>query len=244
MSIQSQHGSLFKIFDIKMASFLVLVLLLASFFHVDAFPHIIQRSDVADAVAGSASTTNSAPASTYTWSPSQLVDVTGGHAYADPQPGEARGPCPAQNALANHGYMPRSGYTDLLTCIAANGQVYNMAPDFATFLCFLGQLTGGDLVGATWSIGNSSVFDSSIKAACPCSGLLGCVLANTLCYTSNILDKALGTAGFGMAQTHNSVRPPPSHHTQTQALGTPHSDSDTLVRLPPECSVLTSIVQS
>jgi hypothetical protein len=195
-----------EISPIIMASFLTLVLLLASVLHITAFPHLAQRSG--DAVDVPAPTKTTAPASTYTWSPSQLVDVTGAHAYADPLPGQARGPCPAQNALANHGYMPRSGYTSLLLCIAANGQVYNMAPDFATFLCFLGQLTGGDLIGATWSIGNSSAFDSMIKAACPCIPLLGCTLTNLLCYISNILDKALGTAGFGMAQTHNSVRLP------------------------------------
>ena len=79
-----------------------------------------------------------------------------------------------------------------------------MQVDFATFLCFLAQLTGGDLVGATWSIGNSSSFDSTIQAACPCTGLLSCLIAPLTCYASNILDKALGTAGFGMAQTHDS----------------------------------------
>ena len=78
-----------------------------------------------------------------------------------------------------------------------------MQVDFATFLCFLGQLTGGDLIGATWSIGNSSAFDSTINNACPCDGLLGCLLAPLICFISNILDKALGTAGFGMGQTHS-----------------------------------------
>jgi Peroxidase, family 2 len=72
------------------------------------------------------------------------------------------------------------------------------------FLCFLGQLTGGDLVGATWSIGNSSAFDSTVQSACPCTGILGCLVSSLTCTLSNILDKALGTAGFGMAQTHNS----------------------------------------
>jgi hypothetical protein len=191
-----------------MASLLILTVLLASIVHVNAFPHLAQRSDDADAdgVSASASATISASVPAYTWSSSQLVDVTGDHAYADPLPGQARGPCPAQNALANHGYLNRSGYTNFEECVAANGQVYNMFPDFAAFLCFLGQLIGGDLIGATWSIGNSSAFDSSIEAACPCNGLLGCILANLVCYTSNILDKVLGTAGFGMAQTHNSVR--------------------------------------
>lgn len=191
-----------------MASLLILILLFASVVHVDAFPHLAQQSEAASTLSVSSSTAISASASAYTWSPSQLIDVTGDHAYADPLPGQARGPCPAQNALANHGYLNRSGYTTLVECVTANGHVYNMFPDFATFLCFLGQITGGDLVGATWSIGNSSAFDSSIESACPCSGLLGCLVTNLACYISNILDKALGTAGFGMAQTHNCVSPP------------------------------------
>lgn len=188
-----------------MASFLIQILLAALFIHVDAFPHLAQRSDAVT------SSTTSPPSAAYTWSPSLLVDVTGDHAYADPLPGQARGPCPAQNALANHGYLNRSGYTNLVECVTANGQVYNMLSDFSTFLCFLGQLTGGDLIGATWSIGNSSNVDSTIQAACPCNGVLDCILANIVCYVSNILDKALGTAGFGMAQTHNCVGHLPAH---------------------------------
>lgn len=138
-----------------------------------------------------------------TWSLTQLVDVAGAHAYHDPLPGEARGPCPAQNALANHGYIDRSGYTNLEECVSANVQVFNFGVDFATYLCFTGQLTGGDLVGLTWSIGNSSAFDSSVKSSCSSSGLLGIVF-NLGCGLSKVLGRMLGTPGFGMAQTHNS----------------------------------------
>lgn len=221
-----------------MASFLILALLLTSLFHVNAFPRLARRSDEAnvDGVSASVSATISISAPAYTWLSSQLVDVTGDHAYADPLPGQARGPCPAQNALANHGYLDRSGYTNFEECVAANGQVYNMFPDFAAFLCFLGQLTGGDLIGATWSIGNSSTFDSSIQAACPCSGFLGCVLASLVCYISNILDKALGTAGFGMAQTHNSVRRPPLLPYPLASHGTTLSNLGTLAMLWFDCS--------
>ncbi|KAF8912343.1 Chloroperoxidase [Mucidula mucida] len=43
--------------------------------------------------------------------PRQLIDVTGKHAYRPPKKGDLRGPCPGLNALANHGYMDRSGLT-------------------------------------------------------------------------------------------------------------------------------------
>lgn len=37
------------------------------------------------------------------------------HAFCPPQPGDTRAPCPAMNAMANHGYLPRDG-----KCINAN----------------------------------------------------------------------------------------------------------------------------
>ena len=41
----------------------------------------------------------------------QHVDVSGAHAYIAPGPSDLRGPCPAMNAAANHGYIARNGYT-------------------------------------------------------------------------------------------------------------------------------------
>ncbi len=40
---------------------------------------------------------------------SQLVDVSGSHAFKAPGSGDLRGPCPGLNALANHGYLPHNG---------------------------------------------------------------------------------------------------------------------------------------
>lgn len=78
-----------------------------------------------------------------------------------------------------------------------------MGEDFATLLCFLGQFTGGDLLGLYWSIGNSSSFDSTIQSTCTSGSLLG-LLTNLLCGISTALDRLFGTGGFGLAQTHNS----------------------------------------
>ena len=140
----------------------------------------------------------------YTWSPSQLVDVTGEYAYQDPRPGQARGPCPAQNALANHGYLNRSGYMTLTACIAANVQVFNLGADFAFFLCFLGNFFGGSILFVDgFSIGNSSQWDKTVTANCgPSKGILG-LITGLICNLSNILSSAFGTAEYGMAQTHN-----------------------------------------
>lgn len=41
----------------------------------------------------------------------QLVSVSGKHKFVAPDfaAGDARGPCPGLNALANHGYIPHNG---------------------------------------------------------------------------------------------------------------------------------------
>jgi hypothetical protein len=151
----------------------------------------------------SATVAASAALSAPTWSPSQLVDVTGSHAYQDPQPGQARGPCPAQNALANHGYLDRSGFTTFADCVIANQQVFNLGDDMASVLCFNGLSTGGGLAAVTFSLGNSTAVQSTITNACPTSGLLG-LLLSPLCILQNFLNQALGVPGFGMGQTHNA----------------------------------------
>lgn len=38
----------------------------------------------------------------------QFVNTTGAHAFVAPGKGDARGPCPGLNAMANHGYLPVS----------------------------------------------------------------------------------------------------------------------------------------
>ena len=43
----------------------------------------------------------------------QHIDVSGAHAFITPKASDLRGPCPALNALANHGYIARNGYTTL-----------------------------------------------------------------------------------------------------------------------------------
>ncbi|MCJ1364405.1 hypothetical protein MMC16_003515 [Acarospora aff. strigata] len=149
-----------------------------------------------------------------TWSASQLVDVTGAHAYQAPTAGQSRGPCPAQNALANHGYLDRSGFTTLLQCTSANVQVYNFSAEFAALLCFIAQFTGGNLLGLTWAIGNDSSVDETIKTACPTVLPLGPLTpleGGLICGVANPLtDAALGTPGSGLAQTVNSFEGPHS----------------------------------
>ena len=55
----------------------------------------------------------------------------------------------------------------------------------------------------TFSIGNSSAIDNTIKAACPLGNLLDTITGLT-CDETALLDNVLGTSGNGLAQTHNT----------------------------------------
>ncbi|KAK4625531.1 Dothistromin biosynthesis peroxidase dotB [Fulvia fulva] len=81
----------------------------------------------------------------------QKVGVDGLHAFKPPGPFDERGPCPGLNALANHGYLPRSEFATLPQFIAAATSVYGMGIGLATILAAYGGLFDGIVVG--WSIG-------------------------------------------------------------------------------------------
>lgn len=188
-----------------MFQFSLVLTLLPHLFELSfAFPYLDRRqAESAPAAASTPALSDgvSFSSSSFSWSPSQRIDVTGPHAYADPLPGQARGPCPAQNALANHGYLDRSGDITFLDCVAANRLVFNLADDFASILCFQGQFNGGGLLDLQFSMGNSSAVDPTIKSSC---GPLGGILDILQCSLNPFLNRMLGTPGFGMAQTHNS----------------------------------------
>ncbi len=96
------------------------------------------------------------------WSRKQLVDVTGAHAFHPPGPGDSRGPCPAQNALANHGYLNHSGYTTVEDCTKANLEVFGLDRPFSQILCFFAQLGGSNFDTLSWAIGNTTASDPVI----------------------------------------------------------------------------------
>jgi len=66
------------------------------------------------------------------------------HRFVPANPGDSRAPCPALNALANHGYLPHSGRDiGLLQLTQALRDVYNLSLPFALFLSFIGILICG-----------------------------------------------------------------------------------------------------
>lgn len=69
-----------------------------------------------------------------TFNENQKVDVTGNHQWIAPGPNDLRGPCPGLNALANHGYFPRSGIVPLTVGATATNQVYGQILTFRQVL--------------------------------------------------------------------------------------------------------------
>ncbi|EOD52616.1 putative oxidase protein [Neofusicoccum parvum UCRNP2] len=83
----------------------------------------------------------------------QLIDVTGTHAFVHPHPGDARGPCPGLNALANHGYISHDGVTNHDELIKALIDVFAMDYGVAEYLTLLGMASSGSVDMWTLSIG-------------------------------------------------------------------------------------------
>ncbi|KAI0698537.1 Cloroperoxidase [Cerioporus squamosus] len=66
------------------------------------------------------------------------------HTYTPATPGDSRSPCPALNALANHGYLPRDGRNLTVTqLVSAIRHVYGISLPFATLLSVGGVVKCG-----------------------------------------------------------------------------------------------------
>ncbi|KAI0650304.1 Cloroperoxidase [Trametes meyenii] len=66
------------------------------------------------------------------------------HPYSPATPGDSRSPCPALNALANHGYLPRDGRNLSPSQLAhAIEHVYGLSPLFAALLSYGGVMRCG-----------------------------------------------------------------------------------------------------
>ncbi|CAE7100345.1 unnamed protein product [Rhizoctonia solani] len=85
----------------------------------------------------------------------QKIDVTGEHAFKPPTASDKRGPCPGLNALANHGYLPHNGVTNLLEAAAVCNKVFGMGIDVSTVLSVIATVIDGNPLTTQWSIGGS-----------------------------------------------------------------------------------------
>ncbi|KAG8793732.1 hypothetical protein FRC12_001815 [Ceratobasidium sp. 428] len=100
----------------------------------------------------------------------QKIDVSGTHAFQPPNPGDLRGPCPGLNALANHGYLPRSGLVTFNQAIQACNSVFGMGVDIATTLATLGVVLTGNPETDQFSIGLSGSHNKYETDASPGRG--------------------------------------------------------------------------
>ncbi|KAI0036738.1 Cloroperoxidase, partial [Vararia minispora EC-137] len=69
--------------------------------------------------------------------------------FIPPRPSDRRSPCPALNALANHGYLPRSGnHVTVPQLVKAMHAVYRVTVPLGTLLAVIGAW----LCGTGWSL--------------------------------------------------------------------------------------------
>jgi hypothetical protein len=61
--------------------------------------------------------------------PRKPIDITTQHAFKAPQVNDRRGPCPGLNALANHGYISRTGITSFAEVVTAINQGMSRNPE-------------------------------------------------------------------------------------------------------------------
>ncbi|KAI5365032.1 Putative chloroperoxidase [Septoria linicola] len=78
-----------------------------------------------------------------------------GFVFKEPGPGDARGPCPGLNLLANYGYLPRNGYVNMGQVVEATSRGFNMGVKLSTILSIFAILSDGDPATESWSIGSS-----------------------------------------------------------------------------------------
>ncbi|KAJ7127464.1 hypothetical protein C8R43DRAFT_1134716 [Mycena crocata] len=98
------------------------------------------------------------------------------HPFIAPGPNDQRGPCPAMNTLANHGYISRNGITSFEEIIHGTGEAFNIDRDMAagmaalnlvriviassitSLICMFWKLTRGNPFVNKISIGSVSSF--------------------------------------------------------------------------------------
>ncbi|KAJ7595404.1 hypothetical protein C8J56DRAFT_1159892 [Mycena floridula] len=78
------------------------------------------------------------------------------HPYIAPGPNDQRGPCPAMNTLANHGYIPRNGVATFEQMTIAQMEAFNLERDFAANIAATNMMTRGNPFANKLSMGRES----------------------------------------------------------------------------------------
>ncbi|RUP44393.1 Chloroperoxidase [Jimgerdemannia flammicorona] len=79
------------------------------------------------------------------------------HHFIPPGPGDSRSPCPALNALANHGYLPRNGLDwNATEVVQTLKDVYNVDPSLGSGLALAAVFLTGNTSTQSFSLGEYS----------------------------------------------------------------------------------------
>ncbi|CAF1003287.1 unnamed protein product [Adineta steineri] len=78
------------------------------------------------------------------------------HPFIPPGSNDIRGPCPALNTAANHGYLNRSGITNFDELVIMQQFLYNIGLDLAIILATIGVALDGDIITGKLSIGRQA----------------------------------------------------------------------------------------
>ncbi|KAJ7125263.1 Cloroperoxidase [Mycena epipterygia] len=91
------------------------------------------------------------------------------YGFIPPKPTDSRGPCPALNSLANHGYLPRNGQNlTIRSVLQASYDVYNIDPAVLVGVAKLGLLTSNEPESFTLDdlkLHGTIEFDASLSRA-------------------------------------------------------------------------------
>lgn len=94
----------------------------------------------------------------------QKVDLTGDHEWRAPGPDDQRGPCAGLNALANHGFISRSGIITREDVIVGISNAVGLSMDATTVLQSTTTFFDGDPITGRFSLGG---YDSRVSAGGP-----------------------------------------------------------------------------
>ncbi|KDR86161.1 hypothetical protein GALMADRAFT_132745 [Galerina marginata CBS 339.88] len=142
------------------ASLLVYTLLAVNVFSASAFPAYeslagLSRDELDAVLPTLQSAVPQSPPGPLANDKTKLINDAA-HPHLPLKDGDIRGPCPALNTLASHGYLPRNGIVTPTQIINAVQEGFNLENTFARFLVFSTFLVNGNPITGLMSIGGAT----------------------------------------------------------------------------------------
>ncbi|KAJ7575160.1 Chloroperoxidase [Mycena floridula] len=134
------------------ALLLILPVVLAARINLDAHGDPTPTTEIQDGQTGTLIVIP--PQATETSGIKQIPDAD--HPFIAPGPDDQRGPCPAMNTLANHGYISRNGVATFEEIVIGMMEAFNLEVNFASNMVANNMLTRGNPFVNKISIGGVS----------------------------------------------------------------------------------------